>query len=72
MNNIEENSEGDFGFSKNIKLNKKNQNLEICTGTFSMRRIRPYGHIWPEIKVFDDFGGWGFCRIFSYIYIYIL
>ena len=31
-----------------------------------MRRIRPYGHIRPKIKVL---GGWGFCCILFPIYI---
>jgi len=37
-------SKGDVGFPKNIHF-RKNQNLEICMRTFSMRRVRPYGHI---------------------------
>ena len=33
-----------------------------------MRRIWLYGHIWPKIEVFVDFGGLGILPYFSYIY----
>ena len=69
MSNIQGNSvKGRFlGFKKNIF--SKNQNLEICIGTFSMRRIWLYGHIWPKIEVFAGFGGLGILPYFiPYIY----
>jgi len=42
----------------------KNQNIEMSIGTFSMRRIRPYGHIWFKIEVFADLGGLGILPYF--------
>jgi len=63
-------SKGHLGCSKHIKFSK-DQNLEICIGTFSMRRIRLYGHIWLKIEVFADVGGLGILPYF-FLYIYIL
>jgi len=45
------------------------RNLQMSIRTFSMRRIRPYGHIRPKIQVLAHLGGWGFCRILFPIYI---
>jgi len=42
----------------------------MSLGTFSMRRIWPYGHLMSKIKVFPDFGGLGILPHFNPIYIY--
>jgi len=49
----------------------ENQNLEMSIGTFSMCRIRPYGHIRTEITFFADLGVLGILPYFiPYIYSY--